>query len=109
MEKTFEGKTYESIPEHGKRSCIGCIAPIDGKLCYDLRADESCIENNVIWREKVIKIVPVDKSKYEIAMRVHEEWLNDVDDISGFGDWCRMQFDPEYTEYQRLKAKFERK
>jgi hypothetical protein len=108
MEKTFEGKTYEAIPETHKSSCLECVAFRNEpgiNLCETLRANNVCADNNVIWREKVIKIVPVAKNKYKTAAELFTEW-RDGTSLIEFTEWCNQKADPEYAEYQRLKAKF---
>jgi hypothetical protein len=107
MEKTFEGKTYETIPEIHKSSCLECVAT-GINLCETLRADNVCADNKVIWREKVIQIVPIAKNEYETAAKLFIEW-RDSDSRLEFNVWCNQKADPEYDEYQRLKAKFQRK
>lgn len=104
MEKTFEGKTYEAVPENYSYSCSGCVAS-DLPLCNTLRSDNVCADDNIIWREKVIQIVPVAKNEYETAAKLFIEWREGTSLIE-FTEWCKNKANPEYAEYQRLKAKF---
>ena len=104
MEKTFDGKTYEAIPEIHKGSCLECVAS-ERPLCSTLRSGNVCVNHDIIWREKVIHIVPVAKNKYETAAELFIEWRDGPSRLE-FDVWCNQKADPEYDEYQRLKAKF---
>ena len=110
MEKTFEGQIYEAVPELDESSCIGCVSykTLDDNRCNHLRSGNACADNNIIWREKIIQIVPVAKNEYETAAKLFIEW-RDSDSRLEFNVWCNQKADPEYAEYQRLKAKFEGK
>jgi hypothetical protein len=110
MEKTFEGQIYEDVPELDESSCGGCDAYWNPNLCEMLGAAKPCQANRIIWKEKVIPIVPVQdtKNKYEIAAELFTEWREGTSLIE-FTEWCNQKADPEYAEYQRLKSKFEGK
>jgi len=101
--------TYTTQSDGGV-NCNGCAGEYNGNLCFELRVCNSGCDA-IIFKE-VQDLKPADqneKSRYDIAIEVFREYVAD-DSIEnlGFEDWCETQNDPEYAEFMRLKAKFEK-
>jgi hypothetical protein len=104
---------YETQPEIESNQCFGCIAETNTPLCIKLSSNIQCSANRIIWikhkkdTSSLDKNVTVEEVIAAAAIIFDLPGMEFLDSINKIKEVMRMNKDPEYKEYQRLKNKFE--
>ena len=111
MKKIINGISYSSKPD-GDNGCSGCVALANQILCSSINDNDGneCYVNEVIW------VKSVDQQTSDITVEDVISAASIVFDLPGMMDDAsitrikgvmRLNKDPEYKEFLRLKNKFE--